>query len=446
MKFSDKFLLAAAVVSLAVLATVPAVISGIYYGRFTRLDAIVGGMGFIMAIGLFAFALAAVDKLKDLLLKLFLSAFFFSHIFLMVRGPEAAAMPMWAKLTAGFAFLALFVYSYLRFRSEGWRNFSKFIIVAAWTFTLSPVVFLLASSLRPTQELGFGGPQEFNNQIVIVLDETSPEYASGIIQNLKRAHLYVKATELVAAGRSTTNAIPSMLSQTRHDDVSPCNWSALCGRQNFDFSSLSAIGSKTDIVGFWHPYCAIRGLRSCTRVEGVFGASSSLKFGLYELWCTQFNRGGIFSFCKNGVAHVAEVVRAKKIMISQVNQAPFWRDGGLLIVHFPLPHPSMTRDFPSLKAEYESNVAEAERFVAGLTAKMISRFGADFSLVITSDHALRTAMWCASPIYARAGCATGLPANRDRVPYIVASPQPITRALPSSTVGLLVSRSHAAAP
>jgi hypothetical protein len=439
-KASEKLLLIMAIISVAFVAVSQAVIASLYHGMYSRADTIAGAGGFLLFCGCLVLALGACDFFRNFLLKLFACAFFVSNFYTIIRAHiSGKPMPLWGFAAAGLAFIVLFWVLFTRVGPHGWKNISKFIIGSACVFALSPLVIslVLRSDAGQSGETEVARFPKTNNLLVLILDETSPEYAKGMIRGLTDAQLFIKSTEVAAAGKSTINSIPSMFSTSRHDDVTSCNSTALCGPRNFDFASLTANRDTTDIVGFWHPYCAIKGLRSCVREEGIFAESSSVNFGLYVLWCGQFDRRGMFAFCEKGIPHAAVVEHTRKVMSQKIHAAPFWQEGGRLFVHFPLPHPSMTYDFASLKVEYEHNVGQAEQLVSELTARMMSRFGKDFTLVITSDHALRTMMWCASPQYSRPGCVEGLPPDRGRVPYIIASPKPIDVAISVSNVGLL---------
>jgi hypothetical protein len=439
-KASEKFLLVTAVAAIAVAVTSQEMTRSIYHGLHSTLHVYLGGIGFVLFMVACALALAAVEKFRNVLLKLFLWVFFFYNISLLIRGGGLAhPVPLWIRAAGSLAVVVLFLVVYIRVGSNGWRKIATAIAVSSAIFTISPVLISWAAPSGPARTIALDLVRtgDIHNYLVIILDETSPEYTTGMVRDLARMGLHVKSAEVAAAGTNTLNAIPSMLSTSRHDDIAPCTWTALCGTRNFKFGALNADWTKTDIVGFFHPYCAIRGLRSCSREESVFADSSSIHFGLFTLWCGQFNRGGVFSFCRNGLHDAVALDRARNNMTQHVDQAPFWQEGGLLFVHFPLPHPSMTRAFPSLKVEYEGNVAEAERMISRLSSRMMSTFGADFTLVITSDHPLRTERWCASPIYAKPGCAASFPVNRGRVPFILASPKPINVAIPATNVGML---------
>jgi hypothetical protein len=436
----EKWPLVAAVVAVAIVAATQAMIAAVYHGLYDRNDIYLGGLGFVLFMTGFGVALAAVGKWRHGLLKLFLSAFFFYNAYTLMRGHVfGGPLSGWVRAALAMGFAALFLFLHIRVGAEGWRKLAKAIIVACGIFAATPLcmAWVIPSSPVPVAQQGIFSRGDIHNLLVVILDETSPEYASGFVQDLTQAHLHVASADVAAAGNNTLNAIPSMLSGTRHDDVAPCTATALCGAQNFQFAALNASWKKTDIVGFYHPYCAIGGLRSCHRQENGSTDSSSVNFGLYMLWCGQFNRGGLLPFCDRGAPYAAAAARTKKSMIARIDHSPFWRDGGLMVVHYPLPHPSMIRSAVPLRAEYESNIAEARFMVSRLTERLTSSFASDFTLVITSDHALRTAMWCASPEYAKAGCADGLPPDHGLVPFIVASPKPISVAIPTSNVGLL---------
>ncbi|MBW7567400.1 hypothetical protein KIF53_21885 [Chromobacterium subtsugae] len=95
----------------------------------------------------------------------------------------------------------------------------------------------------------------------------------------------------------------------------------------------------------------------------------------------------------------------------------------MLYLHLPLPHPSMeTRE--NLRSHYLANLADASQVLGQLLDKMRGRFGDDFSVIVTSDHPLRTEGWCRPEReYHAADCSLGLPANRKQVPFIVISPR-----------------------
>jgi hypothetical protein len=76
----------------------------------------------------------------------------------------------------------------------------------------------------------------------------------------------------------------------------------------------------------------------------------------------------------------------------------------------------------TLDANYAANLEIARTLVAGYATRLRERFGNRFSIVITSDHPLRT-YWCEDEWYGAALCATRPGFRDDMVPLIVASPE-----------------------
>jgi hypothetical protein len=436
----EKRALVAAIVAVALVPTSQAVLASLYHGVHSKADTFVGATAFLVFMGGFALFLSIFDACKTLVLKACASAFFFYNVYALVRGqlPPHLFTP-YLPLFAALLFIGLFALLFYLVEAEGWRQVAKAMMVSSAVFAFSaPLLAFSEGHAEKIEPAALSArPPPFNNVLILVLDETSPSYTPGIRRALVRAGLSVSYEEVISAGSDTVNALPSMFSVSRHDDVAPCGASALCGKPGFDFSSLQALSPHTDIVGFYHPYCAIKGLRSCHREENFYTRSSAVDFGL-SLWCAQFNRGGILSFCKPRAFHMAEIERTRRNMLEKVDAALFWQEGGLLFVHLPIPHPSMTYEYSSLKSEYEGNIVQAEQLVSRLAHKLQVRFGDDFQMLVTSDHPLRTAFWCRSPKYARPGCADGLPAERTHVPLIFASPKPVPFAMPASNVGLLL--------
>ncbi len=439
MKLSNATLLVCGVGAVALVLASQAAIPSVYHGLYTLQDTVIGATGFILFCCTIAFVLAKITIFNNALLRLFLIVFFYRTVYTLVKphlsdGP----MPLWLKGVIAFTFLLFLLWLLLRVKVDGWRQLSKFIIVSCLIFAFSPLIVAQVQKPQSSRNFSFSKVKvdTVKNYVILVMDETSPEYAKNFIKILEGAELFVEYQEMISAGENTLNAIPSMLSKSRHDDVSPCSSSAICGPQSFDFSQIEAVQDNVDIVGFWQPYCSIKNLRSCFRYEGTFSASTPSGFGLYGLWCTQFNRFRLFSFCDSGGMKVADLNNAKLTLSERIYQAPFWQDGGILYVHYPLPHPSMTANFASLKVEYELNIIESEQFIMQLTSRLISRFGSNFALVITSDHALRPSVWCKRPGYENPDCLASMPANRGYVPFILASPKPINIKLPHTNVGI----------
>jgi hypothetical protein len=137
------------------------------------------------------------------------------------------------------------------------------------------------------------------------------------------------------------------------------------------------------------------------------------------------------------LGHGVDGTRAR--MTAMVDRAPFWRLGGLLYVHVPLPHPAGELPRRSLKAEYEANVEQAVDMVDALLLRVRARFGRDFEIDVTADHLLRVELWCQIPVYAGPDCGRDLPRTVDHVPFFLITDDAGKTALPPSAtnVGIL---------
>jgi hypothetical protein len=102
--------------------------------------------------------------------------------------------------------------------------------------------------------------------------------------------------------------------------------------------------------------------------------------------------------------------------------APFWSKGGLLYVHLLLPHPPSVSGETQLADAYAANVARAKELVFDV----LGRLGQgpsrdDFALVITSDHHLRSEVWCKVEPYVRHDCQLPAEMLTAEIPFIVAN-------------------------
>lgn len=426
--------------AIAMMPASKAVVEGLYHGFHTQTDILFGIAVFMVLVVCTAFLFGLLRSFNNALLKAAVISNLLLTFYLLMR-PHLGEVeaPLWAKASCVVVALGLLLLGMFRFvGDEGWIKAAKAITVSCAIFGFSPIVLAWTGMGMGTQKyVNFANVGNSSNMVVLILDETSPEYASGFLGILNKAGLTVHYKEVNAAGKNTLNAIPAMLSLMEHDDVAPCSSTTLCGTKQFSFRELTAVGGKTDVVGFYHPYCAIQGLRSCNREENVFAESSSTHF-TWTLICGQVNIGGLISFCNRSFRDHSSAERTKRRMLRLVDDAPFWRKGGVLFVHIPIPHPSMTPDMPSLKVEYEGNISVAEEFVSNLVKRLGTNFGEDYAILITSDHPLRRDMWCATKDYASPTCIDDLPRDRGKVPLIFASFEKNTMQLPTSNRSLLI--------
>ena len=326
----------------------------------------------------------------------------------------------------------------LRFLSDrAWHRSARFILIAIVAWVLSPLLFAWIQSDQAThrtltiERVVKRPPRAV---VIIILDEMSPELAPLLRSALTAKGHTLHAGKTRKAGKDTIYAIPSMLTPQRHDGVAACGDTRLCGDVFFDMNRLIATQPNTDVVGFFHPYCAIRGLRSCW-VPLPTHASSAALFNRMTAHLHSVT-GGIFPKLKEADAKWTALSTRDAITQHALN-APFWSaGGGILYVHQYLPHPDDVATGLSLNDEYHIKMRQAVRFVSLIRNKLQRDFGKEYLLIVTSDHPLRASMWCSKPAYKSARCLKENFIENNNVPFIVLAPENVAINVPASNVGV----------
>jgi hypothetical protein len=263
----------------------------------------------------------------------------------------------------------------------------------------------------------------------------------------------LQVSSIHAAGKHTVNVIPAMLSGDLFDGAMPCGIALLCSdRRTLDFTKLFvAPQHPTDVIAFFHPYCRIRGLRSCSVIP--WGQVDHLASSLKQVVCDH-----LFAAvdCANRVSPLQEALRRgsglpetlvprkpaqdewESTFNRELGAAPFWRDGGTLYLHIPLPHLPAKASTGNLAVDYRANIQEAARIADEIAVRLRSRFDRDFLMVITSDHPLRLQLACGQAEYKGPSCLAGVPDSKGMVPFIVASPQKLEPIRVTTNAGLLL--------
>lgn len=204
---------------------------------------------------------------------------------------------------------------------------------------------------------------------------------------------------------------------------------------------LTAIDSNTDVVGFYHPYCSIQGLRSCwvATTDDFYlshGGPSLINAVLKRLPLPG-------PTLKNPVNRQAmegteAFYYARKKIENKAFNAPFWVDGGgLLYIHQLLPHPPANEQSNSLYQDYMNNIADAGYFIEKIQHRLKETFGGDYAIIVTSDHPLRTSrLWCKRRPYSAGACLKNLPSEGNIVPFAVFAPRGSIVNIPDSNVGV----------
>jgi hypothetical protein len=234
--------------------------------------------------------------------------------------------------------------------------------------------------------------------IWILLDETSAGAANLLIAPLLKQGLSVSLTTVAPAGDNTLDIVPSLITrQLFGPDVALCGWRMLCGRsKSLDMGRVHVGREDVDLIGTYHSWCALRGWRSC-----VIDKSSD------DTWITQaYNL-----ICELRVAitiptvdcsenRIRKILAVREASMSAERNAPFWREGGDLIVHILLPHlPASVEQQPSVEVAYEKNLSLTANYLDDIATRLRLRFPEGFRLVAFSDHPLRPITNCDELFY-----------------------------------------------
>ena len=257
--------------------------------------------------------------------------------------------------------------------------------------------------------------------VILVLDELSAQGAQPIVDRLVAQGHQVTATSLPSSGEHTISAIPALLTGIDFEGARVCAPSALCAKSGlFDFSHQVVTRPRVNIVGFYHPYCAMSGLAYC-RQHAVNGFSNILQ--AYGCNLLAIVAGGHRSErCERALRPFALVTEVRATIRKEAFTADFWRDGGTLYVHTMLPHPPGASGGQSLVNDYTSNLDLAAQLAGELANKLRARFGTQYRFIITSDHPLRAKIWCGPLRYEEADCESNPRYLSAQVPLISVGP------------------------
>jgi len=294
------------------------------------------------------------------------------------------------------------------------------IIVFGVLFLAGPAIF---ARLQSGNNLKLGRYWEDTQTVdapptvVLVLDELSAQGAAPIVQRLVGLGQAVTATSIRSSGSHTISAIPALLTGVAFEEARACSPWALCATSGlFDFSRQVVTRPGVNIVGFFHPYCAMTGLAYC-RQHAVNGFPNILVgYGCNLLAIVAGGRR--FETCERALRPFAVATQVRQAIREDAMAAPFWRDGGTLYVHTMLPHPPGADGGHSLATDYAANIELAADLAADLARKLEARFGARFRFVITSDHPLRPQIWCGPLRYSEPDCQTNARYLSKEVPLI----------------------------
>lgn len=316
----------------------------------------------------------------------------------------------------------------LQIRLDMWKSIYLAAIVAGFIFTFFPWVFTHTGATTvywpslSDQPPTVAAPQiPAQNTIVLLLDEFSASAAGPVVETLKEAGLQVTVSDINPAGKNTIDVIPAIWLRTSFDQATACGPTQICSATKvLDFSKIQATSNNIDIVGFYHRYCSIQGLRSCffepfprTKSAGTALACSFPVFKeLAFLGCDDESssaRNSMLAFRDN--------------MQQALMAASFWKKGGVLYAHLFVPHPLPSIPLKTLSEEYAGNIENGASVVRLVAEKAKLVFGDNFKIVVFSDHPLRAKMWCKDKTYASFKCTPDPSQISTQVPLIVATPR-----------------------
>jgi hypothetical protein len=274
----------------------------------------------------------------------------------------------------------------------------------------APIVWLSTDSIQQKHRTA---------TIVLLLDEMNSKSALGLQNVLEKEGLSVNFKAVQAVHGLTVEAVPAIFSRKKFSGASPCGLDRICAADvALDFSQVSVERDDVDVVGFFHPYCAMQGLRSCQRI------TMTHDFWDLDRWkCTAKIYPGMtkeqgYKSCEERL-NLSTVELREKVNTAMLD-APALKSGGVLYAHLPLPHPP-SEGTGTLQDQYLRNVQKAEALLGQLIAKLREN-NIEPRFLIYSDHPLRQALWCStSSVNFDVPCVVKPDLVDDHVPLIVAA-------------------------
>jgi hypothetical protein len=328
------------------------------------------------------------------------------------------------KISAIIAVVALYFFI-IKINIEKREKLYIAIILGGLLFVLLPVMLVNLNSSKiywpspSTQEPTVPGVNiSKQNTIILLLDELSASVAATVVEPLAEEGLKTQLSNIESIGKNTQNVIPAIWTRKNFNQSVPCGPTHLCsGTDVLNFANVWATSDSIDVVGFYHQYCAMQGLRSCT-FENMPKLSAEK-----DLICSfPVIKSIDYLQCDYSLIPNEKFTALRKNMEDSVFNAPFWEDGGILYAHLLVPHPLIGSPVKKLSEEYRDNLENSAALVKLVAQKAKLAFDDDFKIIIFSDHPLRRDIWCSHTGYIKLGCEPDALQISTQVPLIIATP------------------------
>lgn len=327
-------------------------------------------------------------------------------------------------LTVLLMVVVLIVLLLLRANADLWARARLALLVAGLLFVGSQPVLGTLRAKNLAWPPGFQAQDAAADAgrvatIVLLLDELNARNAGPIAAVLRRHGLQVDSRAVPSVGDATAKVLPAMFTGQLFSDARPCWLTTICsGNLALDFSRVQATRPDIDVVGFYHPYCAIQGLRTCERPAidlAVFDAQR-WQCGLWRRF--GWPHGVDTASCRASAVGAWGAMTER--VLAGLQRAPTLTRGGLLFAHLPLPHPPGHSDDGALAQHYDANLLRAASAV-GQALGTAAGNGLALRVLIFSDHPLRQPAWCSAyPGFFTGACTPVQRLLDDKVPLIVA--------------------------
>lgn len=342
---------------------------------------------------------------------------------------HGAALDVWVgRVASWLLFLSLTsiaVLAWLAWNEFRWRRVRPALLLAAVLFVgsqpllakfaSSPLGWPEASMLAQSSRVAAGAMRE--GTVVVLLDELNARDGHMLAKALVQAGMNVVERNIAPVANSTAKVIPQIWTGRPFPNAKACSSTAICsGDEVLDFAKVQVSRPDVDVVGFFHPYCAMQGLRFCARVSIPLPIDDIGRLG-----CAAARRLGIPDRADCKSLRIQPWIKLQDGVIEALWQAPFWQRGGLMYAHLPLPHPPGRRPDGTLREHYEGNLQIAQGLLREMARRVQTAGFQRARLVVFSDHPLRQTLHCAGHAYRVQGCKPDAELQDEQVPLIVAS-------------------------